>query len=334
MALTIKKEILSQTIGYNTSYCYLFEPLKINISEDDILGTKIYIDLEIVDTTDVGNIIETVVKYAIFDINPLVGVKIDLMKIAQQYHDAGVYIYQSIEDIIDNETGWHSVVSKYKYNFLIYSDVSPTIQQISKLPIIGGRDFKDFEGGVYEAQDLTEAEASGMQLTGKWIGYPVIYNSLVDPTANDARPSVTSLIQTTGCSAEGFVVYKSRLGGWMVWGFDVQTESNSGMYSGNLDVGMFEATKDIEGDAYIPVDYTGITSTYSYQMKAFNLINADMRATIGVHSTPAIYYYDKATGRLELMRKTSASTPISTLSAGGDFSLSLSSISVSKQKTK
>tara|TARA_R110002020_G_scaffold1714_2_gene7822 strand:+ start:129 stop:1139 length:1011 start_codon:yes stop_codon:yes gene_type:complete len=336
MAITINAEITGQVATSTCSYCYLFEPLRISVTEDDSEAQYLHIDLQVVDTTDSNNIIETKMDYGVYDIIQNVPLSIDLMKLVRQYHDADVYKYSSIDDITDTTDGWHSVVSKYKYNFLINSNTDRSANiSVYKLPIIGGRMFKNFSPAVTQTQDLTEAAIEGVDLSGRWDGYPLISQTLADPTAVDSKPTITNTTQVTGCSVDGgFVVYKSRLGGWMTWGFDISVEREGGMYGGSIEVGMFETTDITGGNPYIETDYTEVNSTYGYSLKALSLLTSELKAVRGVHHSPAIYYMSDASGSLELMKKASATTPVSSLANGGDFGLSLGSISTVTQKTK
>ena len=335
MALTINPEISGQVITSACSYCYLFEPLRVSISESETTAEKIYVDLEIIDTTDDTNIVATEVEYGVFDTYSGNVLSIDLMEIARQYHDSKVYIYSSIDDITDTTKGWHSVVSKYKYNFKIYSDVTATQTEICKLPIIGGRLFKDFSPGVDQTQSLTRADELGVDLSGRWDEFPFITQTLADPTATDSRPTITNTTQTTGSHpCGGFIIFKSMKGGWSTWGLEIKVERESGSYSGNLQVGMFESTEQSNGNAYIPIDYTEINSSYSIELKSLGLLNIELDALSDIHHSPALYYMADKDSSLELMRKASADTPKSNISNGGDFSLSLSSISSMTQKTR
>ena len=337
MSLTITPEILGQVADQNCSYCFLYEPLRVSVLESDEDGEKIYIDLEIYRTNNDDPdtyLVNTEVEYAVFDINPGNPVSVDLMKLARQYHDANVYKYASIEDVVDLEEGWKSVVSEYKYKFLIYSDETDTKSEVFKLPIIGGRLFSDFTPAVDETQALSEMELNNVSLDGRWIGYPVISQSLKNPNIADSRPTITSSIQTSGCTSEGYLIWKSRLGGWVTWGFDITTESNSGSYTGKLESKYFETTdKSGGGDPYVPVNYAGMESKYSYNMKSLSLLTSELRGVSGVHYTPAIYFM-KDGSSMELMRKTGATTPISSIANGGDFSVSLGNISSMTHKTR
>jgi hypothetical protein len=334
MAITVIPEILGQGANQNCTYCYLYEPLKVAIKESDLSGEQIYIDLEVYETEDDTVLVETKIKYAVYDINPGAAISVDLMKLTRQYHDANVYVYANIGDIVSTGAGWHSVVSKYKYKFLVYSDETENPTHIYKLPIIGGRTFPKFSPVVENTQPLTELAWEGIDMVGRWIGEPIIYQSLADPTLQDARPTIISEIQSTGCYNEGYLIWKSRMGGWCTWGFDISVENNMGSYSGNLDSGYLSSTNtDGNGQPYIPVNYTGIESTYGYSLKALSLLTNELKGVSGIHYSPAIYYV-RPDGQLELMRKSGASTPISTLSNGGDFSVTLKNISSSTQQTR
>ena len=52
MAITVTSQITNQDVSSTTSYCYLYEPLKVNITESDIAASQIYIDLTVIDTSD------------------------------------------------------------------------------------------------------------------------------------------------------------------------------------------------------------------------------------------------------------------------------------------
>ena len=333
MGLTITPEIFGQVATSTCSYCYLFEPLKVVVQESDTDGTKIYIDLEVSLTGDDTTIIATEVQYGIFDINPGELLSVDLMDMAKQYHNSNIYNYANIIDVIDTINGWNSVVSEYKYKFKFYSDVTATKTEIYKLPIIGGRTFPNFVPAVDETQALTEAELLGIDLNNRWNAYPVVTQSLVDPTLQDARPSVTYIDQTEGCDPEGYIIFKSRYGGWMTWGFDIKIDDLSGSYSGSLETSMFESTTGFLGFAYVPVNYTEVNSSYSYSLKDLSLSTEELRAASGIHFSPAIYIMNN-NQNMELMKKTGASTPISSLANGGDFSLTLKNISQTTQKTR
>jgi len=330
MAITVTAQITGQEVTTFTSYGYLYEPLKVNISDSNSLATKIYIDL-IVRTTDDATTIDSIIKYGDFDLSTDGTLEIDIMRMIEQYHDANVFEVGVVSDI---SSGDDMIISKNKYFFQFYSDVSAANATYSKLPILGGRDFYDFVPAVSVSQDLTEAESYGVDLTGRWLNYPNISTSLANPIDLDSTPTTTI---TTEAVAEfepcgGMLIWKSRYGGWMYWGMDIATRSGRGSYSGNLAVGMFEATPG--GNPYVQADYSKIDSTYSLSLKALTLTNDELEAVSGIVNSVAVYYMRNSTAKLELMRVSSATAPISTLIGGGDFSVSLNSISTSSQKAR
>ena len=120
----------------------------------------------------------------------------------------------------------------------------------------------------------------------------------------------------------------------MSWGFDIKTESEQLSYEGNLDSEMFESTAEEGGNPFIPTDYTKVTTSCSLNLKALSLSSLELQVVRGINFSPAVYYMRDNSGKLELMRLSSASVPISSLSNGGDFSVSLSSISKTGINTK
>lgn len=335
MAITIDTQILNQEAESVGTYCYLYEPMRIVITESDLTAKKLYIDLEILDISDDTIIVENLIQYGDYDINPGNSLSIDLMKLVQQHHNANIFNFSHIDDIVDDVIGWKAVVSEYKYNFKIYSDITFTPESIIKLPIIGGRFFKDFNPQIIQSQQLTEAAIVGIDLNNKWIDYPFIINTLADPTLQDARPSIDKVISSSGkhpCG--GYLIWKSRLGGWMSWGFDIKTEDSNFQYQGTLQTDMFESTKEIGGSPYIETDYTSMSFGNSMTLKALSLTNEELEAVRGIKTSPAIYYMKSSSGELELMRLSSATVPISSLSNGGNVTVSLKSISTTSFNTK
>lgn len=340
MALTIATEILGQEATSSPTYCYLYEPLRIQITESDLTATKIYIELEVRSAQNIVTSVSTNVEYGVYDLNPGQPLSVDLMKLAQQHHDANVYNFSSIDDIANN--GWKSVISEYLYAFRITSDVTTTQTVVEKLPIIGGRSFKDFDPEVNATGngdvDMHEGEVMNLNLNGRWKDFPYLTVSLEDLTDSgsiDIRPTLTKVTSTTGQpGCGGQVIWKSRLGGWMTWGFKMKKESQSKSYEGNLAVGMFESTAASGGDPYVAADYTGINTSYTLTLKELALSQDELRAVQSIIASPAVYYMPDTSGKLELMRLTSASAPIDNKANGGDFTVSLKSISTSMQKTK
>ena len=462
MSLTITPQVTGQEASSSVTYCYLYEPLRIDVDESvSSSGIRIFIDLEVIDSSNTSSVIETLVDYGEFDVNPGKTLSIDLMKIVRQHHDSDLYKFSNIDDIVNS--GWDSIVSKYIYNFKIRSSVSPTPIEIKKLPIIGGRNFQDFKPtlgltnkistvvngnyltdvswtkvnnftisggkGVVISTDLVKSQifqastgTSGVLTKVKFtvsdfsgtgsalLRYPLIVNitgngtyeaegigesvlrTQFDATADnlatpltfkvddvsvypaldvedrdyldeiskqeidmyskcnglqlinidlanltssstDKSPIITKVVKsnTNGDFCGGQVVWKSRLGGWCTWAFQLKRERQDKSYGGGFDVDMFEATN---GSAYIPVNYTSVETSYSVSLKDLSLSSNELRAVQSIEASPAVYYMPNSDGRLELMRLGSSSAPIFNMANGGDFSVTLNSISKNFQKTK
>lgn len=335
--ITVLPEISGQSANADTNYCYLYEPYRVNILESDLTAVKMFIEMEVLNIDD-GSVFETLVQYGEYDINPGVGISVDLMRLAKQHHNANIYNYSNVDEIVaDDVDGWKSCVSRFKYNFKITSDITTTPEVVSLLPIIGGRLFPDFVPLVTPSQALTEAQLYGVSLA-KWKDYPYITSALgSDPESNAglAVPVLNKVVLTEGEQAcGGYLIWKSIFGGWMSWGFDISNKKLKSKYSDSLQVGMFESTQDTFGKPYIPVDYTGIELSYSLTLKALSLSSEELKAVAGIALSPAIYFVKDTAGNLELMRLTSATAPLDNLANGGDFSVSLKSISNSSQKTR
>ena len=299
MALVASELISGQQATATCTYCYMYEPLRVLIAETNLDARKLYIKLIVRETNAFSTIVDSIDNYGDYDINPGEGITLDLAKLMQQYHDANLYRYASMNGIADNSTGWHSVVSRYKYEFQFTTSVTaasksnsktatdtPSFLKIIKLPIIGGRSLPDFVASVTEDTPLTEAELYGFDLEDRWKDYSVINNALADPDQEDSSPSIQASVATEGEDPCGGVVHwKSRFGGWMTWGFKIKTEMSSSKYTGTLEVGMFESTweqrtssqnkTDDSGQPYVPVDYTGLSSNYRISLKALGLSNEE-----------------------------------------------------------
>lgn len=335
MAITTIPRILGQQIDGAQSYCYLYEPLEISIEDDDLTANKIFIDLKLINAAT--NVVEdTLIKFAEFDKNPGVPLSVDLMKIARQHNNAGVYRYSNVTDIANDTDGWFSVLGRFIYGFIIYNDTNPTFKQTKhKGTIIGGRSFQEFVPAVDENQKLTEFELLGITKNNdRWIGWPRITTALVSLDGADDRPIIEVVTPTVGeevCG--GYIIWKSRLGGWMHWGFDIETKTTTKRYKGQLQVGLFESTKESAGEPYVPVDYMGIDISYNITLKSLALSQLELEAVAGIAASPAVYYMKDQSGGIELMRLTSSSAPVDSNANGGDFSISLTSISRSSQNT-
>jgi hypothetical protein len=334
MAITINTEIIGQQAEPALTYCYLYEPLRINITEDDVTAQKLFIDVVRYDKTT-SEVKEILTKYVNLDLNPGNSISVDLMEIAKQLHNSNIYKIATVSDIVSSYK--NIIVSGDYYEFNVYTDRTATPTLIKKLPIIGGRNFSQFIPGVDLTQPLNEFALYGLDqnlISSRWNNLTFYSSSLGNLQGTNFDPILIGLSNASDCSADGGGLYwKSRFGGWMFWGFDIVKKTESNSYSGNLTVGMFETTNNAGGNAFIPVDYTGISSSYNLELKSLSLSMPELKAVAGISSSPAIYYNDGTNDRLELMRLSSASAPVTSLANGGDFTVGLQSISVTSQKS-
>ena len=349
MALSISRQVNGQTASSTLTYCYLAEPLKVYITDSDADTRIIYADVTKIGTDD-GVVVSTDVAYIYRDVSSNGGVVIDLTKVMGQMHDYDTLRYANVNDIVN---GWESVVSKYIYKFEFYTDQSTVKTEVKKLPIIGGRSFENFLGLVNHDTKLRELTNSEIVATGKIGDYKDIVFSLKQistVTDDDYRPtgvlSAQSNSPTSPC--EGVIYWKSKLGGWMMMGVDIKSETKSHSYSGNLSNGMFESTSYTGGisggKVYVPTNYMSTSSQLTLNLKTITLDADVLKAVSEIAGSPAVYYqrrYNSAgagtvssLAPIELMRMTSFSAPIKTHIGGGDFTVTLSRISSTEYKTK
>lgn len=334
MAITIASEILGQDVSATVSYCYLYEPLRINVTENDLLAVKLFVDVELLNISD-GSTAEILIKYAEFDINAGKSFTFDAMEIAQQIHDANVFKIATFDDLLASAKD--AIVSKYIYKFSIYSDKTESPVVVRKLPIIGGREFRDFTPQVLSTQNITDFQKYGInedELAELWAGFPFIKAQLADISSPDLTPIVEQIEfpSENPCNL-GVIYWKSRLGGWMFWAFELVKRTDIHGYTGEIVTKMFESTERTGGNPFVPVNYTGVTTGYSQELKSLSLSIDHLRAVNGILATTAVYFTEDNSGRLELMKLGSASAPIDNLANGGDFSVSLISVSQMAQKT-
>jgi len=341
MAIIITPEIQGQECTGEITYSYLFEPLRINVQESNPLATKLYVEVARYDIQDktvrvpflAG--VDTLVRYVEIDLISGKDISFDLSEVMKQLHLAGVYKVASISEI---ETSYESmIVSKYVYEFYISTDTSSEVVTIKKLPIIGGRTLGQFSPTVTAEQPLTEFEYYGVdtvEIAKRWSNYFFYKAALSGLGNNNVQPDISKLSSPLIEFPNGGVLYwKSRFGGWMFWGFDIEKRNSSNSYEGELEVSMFESTKRQNGNPYVQINYLSIESSYTIELKALGLSQKELLAVSGIDSSPAIYYAADNSGKLELMRLSSSSAPYNNLATGGDFSVNLKSISKTSQKT-
>ncbi len=335
MALTITNQISGQQASDTLTYSFLYEPLKIYITDSDPTVSEIYCDITRLNTVGSGDAVPVKIKYIVRDISSLGGISVDLSKVMIQMHDFDTYNFQSMNNVI---AGWDSVMSKYIYKFDFYTNQSATKTEILKLPIIGGRSFANFVPAVDHNTPIQEISNSDL-INSNLKGYTIVDYTLKDislVTNSNYSPNSSLVSVTTGTEpCEGVIHWKSKLGGWQSWGMNLANIKNRHAYEGSITIGMFESTSSSGGgDAYIPVDYTGVSSSFSISLKSLSISADILKGLAEINGTPTVYYQPTPTSRLELMRLTSATAPVKSLIQGGDFSVSLKGISKTKQRVK
>tara|TARA_R110001606_G_scaffold384658_1_gene547690 strand:+ start:10002 stop:11084 length:1083 start_codon:yes stop_codon:yes gene_type:complete len=360
MAITLTKEIDGHVLSNKTKYCYLYEPMRVKITDSSTSATKFYIDLEIylASANSVQDSVE--VQYGEYDVNNSAGVSVDLMKLAQQHHNANLYKISAVTDLLSpnnfqctNLEGYKTIISQYRYTFRIYSDADPSAVAITAFhPVIGARRFQEISASpsVTYNNKITEAAVLGINPYNRWANYPYLttrltaavpsaiwiggsFGSLIPQTHNYPYSRINYPSTASGASEPcgGMLYWKSRLGGWMQWGMDLKKFTQSKKYTGKVPTGLFEAQG---GNPYIQANYTGIETSYKYSLKALSLTSEELEAVQGIISSPAVYYMETPTSKLELFKLQSASAPNDSKTSGGDFSVQLQSISESSQMTR
>ena len=346
MALTFQSSIIGDilSVGGAPNYCYLYEPFGVQVTESDTSATKLFIDIKISNINALDIVIDTKIKYVEFDFSSVKVLSIDLMEIAQQMHNANIYKIGKISDIISSSN--ETILSKVMYTFEIYTDVTAAPSIIKKIPINGVREFTNYSPVALSSMSipiLDEFADNGIilqQIIDRWTNFNGIYSIIGSLTNLTTNASSTNAIITptpppAGQLREargGMIFWKSRKGGWMFWGMDLSKKTLSGTHEGNLVGGMFRATADRV--PYIPVNYTEVKSSYSIELKALALTQMELISVAGISTSPVVYYQaDSSNSPLELMKLSSVSAPYTNLSNGGDFSVTLQSISVTSQKT-
>ena len=359
MAITLTKEIDGHTISNKTKYCYLYEPMRVKITDSSASATKFYIDLEVhlASHHTIQASYET--KYGEYDVNNSAGVSVDLMKLAQQHHNANLYKISAVTDLLSpvhiastSSEGWKTMISQYRYSFKIYSDAdTAAISTIAFHPVIGARRFQEISASpsVTANNKITEAAVLDLQNANRWANYPYVetklnsvsgvvfsggsFGSLIPVAGNMPFTRLFNPSEALGATEPcgGMLYWKSRLGGWMQWGMDLKKFTQSKKYTGKIPTGLFEAEG---GNPYIQANYTGIETSYKYSLKALSLTSDELEAVQGIISSPAVYYMETPTSKLELFKLQSASAPNDSKTNGGDFSVQLQSISESSQMTR
>lgn len=348
MAITIEPRIKDQLISSESRYYYLYEPLPVLITETDPTAMQISINLTLRDVNTMTPL-EMFENYAVYDLNPNEPLNVDLMNIIQQAHNADVWKIGALEDIINTP---ESVLSPVTYQIDIASNSNiggfppdrlpggsaTPIEDSSAIitPILGGRRFDDFNPLVGNQFPLTDFEALGIEVR-RYRNFDTIVQSLAEPDGLAMRfnRSLQPSPPNSPCAEGGMIYWKSRLGGWMQWGFELKTFDKRFSYRRDIEVGAMRASRGkVNQNPFIQTDYAEVDYTYSLTLKSLALTQDEIFAVSSISESPVCYYQSKPGGRLELMRISAATTPQNILANGADFSVSLTSISRTEFKTR
>ena len=326
MSLTITPQISGQQANSTLSYCFINEPLKVHVTDSLSTVNQIFVDVTQI-STSTGTAETTRAEYVVRDIISLGGIAIDLMKVVKQLHDFDVYHFSNVSEL-SGTSGKDSVLSKYIYKFEFYTNISTTKTTVLKLPILGGRTFQNFVPAVSHTTSIVELSNFDNAYLKNYTNVSYALKNIASVGDSDYSLTATSNVVNQGDeSCEGRIIWKSKLGGWMYWGMNLKTSKINGSYSGSIDNGMFESTNfSGGGNAYIPVDYTSVSSGTSITLKCLSLTAEELIGVAEINGSPAVYYQKSTSSSLELMKLTSATAPIKTHINGGDFSVSLSGL--------
>lgn len=321
---TITPKITGQRLDDSWTYAYLYESLYGEVLTHPTSSEyEMKVDLEVYDPLNGTTLLEKIVDYALFDQDSEGKTEIDYMALIRQHTQTQWYKIGHIDDI-----DWTSVISRYIYNCQTRYYVSSG-EAVKTIPIIGGRGFRDFIPAVGGLQSLTEWEVLGVPQP-EFLGYPKISQSLQPGSQGDYRPTVTKVISTTGQDiCGGYLIWKSKYGGWCTYGFNLRSDSKTGSYISQLSVDSFLPTES--GGYYMPTDYTGIRSKNTTTLRSIGVSIDHAKAISGLAESPAIYLYDKDAEKMELVRLSALSVPIDNLKSGTNVEVVLSAIDVNEQ---
>lgn len=323
MAISIQTELSDHTISSAKSYKYLFEPLRVRITETGSKWVKITV-LRKSPAMDVT--LQTYADYFFSETDATGMAVVDLMEIARDFYGE-IYKLGHYADISLNPG-----VLLFVFQFKITTDLTATATNLSIIPVIGGRSFDQFNGDILHTAPLTEWAYYGITQP-LFKGYPKIEIILIDPVQTYIIPTVNIGLSVTGRDVcGGYLIWKSRFGGWMTYGFDIFSETESMEYNLSVDSNLFEGNTNRR--PYVPVNYAQVENSYNVSLKALSVSKEEAQALKSLNSAPVAFLMRSTTSKLELMRISSASIPINNLANGVDVQVTLSSVSTSKQNVR
>lgn len=246
-------------------------------------------------------------------------VDIDFMKIIRNYIYDDYLKIGKIEDLSRQNIGLglygiQPVGSGLETKILVLSGVSTYGELTSKINI----------DHLSPTDEFTKAGTP----CPKFLGYPYVQTTLKDiSSVQNVQPTVLLTFPSSGREVCGlFVIWKSRLGGWVGYDFGIYDEELTSEYGGELPS---DFSANDFGVGYMPQNYMKISSNQSINAKALRVPKNEIEGLRGLRTSPAIYTYKD--GILELCRLTGFSAQLDNLKAGGDVSISLSPVQTLNQ---
>lgn len=323
MAIIVTPAITGQEMTSTATFSYLYEPLLATIYDSSVNATEFYIDTYRLD--GVGTKLDIFEKHVSY---PTLGdFEIDLMELIRSRTDilSDNPVVSEYDDINGSQ-----VAHLYTVGFDIYTDYAPygTIQ-VKKTILYGGRQFKDFTPAISSGNPLTEFDYLNVDVPS-FIDFPKYVNTLNTPTSSPIA-NVSVSIPTSGRDVCGaYLIWKSRFGGYVGYGFDIYQENSNQIYSGDIESEFFYTTNIFGGDPRVRPDYNRVDVSYDVQLKALSVPINEAKALKGLQEAKFAWLMRDKDSKLELMRITSAQLPYNNYANGIDVGVSLKSISVNK----
>lgn len=316
MAITITTLLTDESVSTSKKHKYLFEPLEVKLSEPGTTLFKIDVVLSNIAT---GALEVSYSNYALLDADENGEAIVDLMSIARDFFDAETYKIGDVSDI-DPLT----IVPGRFIQFNVSNDVSLGFEILRAVPLLGQRTFDQWDGEMSNTKPLTEWELYGITQPD-YIGYPKITTALKSNDSSDMTPAVTITTPTTGrCVKGAYLLWKSRLGGWCSYGFDVITERETGAYIGSLGNELLRANDS--GNPFVRANFTKRTVRKTVELKSSGVAQNEVKVLKGIEASPAVYLMRSESSKLEMFRLGGVSESITNLSGGSNVSITLDSI--------
>ena len=337
MALTVTAAANKNSL-YNP-YIYLYEPYEVDVISNSGLPDILKITVSERALSNKWTTVNTYTDYALYDLIPYKSVRVNIAEIIKSLFDSNAYDIGNLSDLIPTPEGRNTTMTNYTYQ-IFFNTNHDSLIGLFFYPLLGARPFKEL-GALNENIPLEESTALGLPI--KEFAYlPNIEINLKPISNTDMTPLTTIYYNNLGegkkYSGAG-LIWKSKYGGWVTWGFDIVSEDFSNSYKGDIKVNPYEINS--EGEFYVEPDYSTVETSSTVSLRALSVTKEYAEVLKGINYSPAIYLVRKgvddsllATGALELMRLAGAAIPITSLNDGVDVSINLKSISTVTQNVR